>query len=43
LQERSGRVLWIVLVFLIAMGTLDFNLFDWIYWLPGIEKMPWQN
>jgi hypothetical protein len=42
-RDRPTRLLWIVVLFLLATQALDFKLFDWIYWLLGVEKMPWQQ
>jgi hypothetical protein len=38
LQEHPGRVLLVTMVFVLAMRTLDFGFFDWIYWLIGVER-----
>jgi hypothetical protein len=38
LEEHPGRVLLVTVGFVLAMRTLDFELFDWIYWLIGIES-----
>jgi hypothetical protein len=43
LQEHPGRVLLVTVVLVLAMRTLDFELFGWINWLLGIEPMPWQK
>jgi hypothetical protein len=42
-SKNPGQLLWKVLVLMLAIKTLDIDLFGWIYRIPGIDPMPWQQ